>query len=395
MCGDSNCAKYHQFYARCEAYLPKLILDLEAAKGNYDQLQTLAMLERQSQVFLDGVEKQKQSADHLFKSYEAMSSPPSPSPPPASAAPPYPLPSVAPLTPPRASSPSPSPSSTLSTPALTPTSSTPLPPSLGPSPRLTMPYSLFASRGAPRAGRPLDRPRSRAARRRMWWWAAWCWGAIARGARDVIVLVGAAMVCGNRASQRGVEVRLKIARDKKKGWCLFADQAIEKGRFVCEYAGELLMTKEARAQQKEYDELASSAQYDLISKEFGYLAITLTSEGDQPLGKMILVTLYRSITDFQTSLTTEHSDPFFESLWLLQEDSLNLTLFFILACTPFPIGFQIPTQLADIGSKVAASSEFNVYLKGLLSSQESKLENLEKERDCTFKIACEMFPAAA
>ncbi|KAI3437050.1 uncharacterized protein J3R85_005785, partial [Psidium guajava] len=69
---------------------------------------------------------------------------------------------------------------------------------------------------------------------------------------------GCGSECGNRASQGGVEVRLKIARDKKKGWCLLADQAIEKGRFVCEYAGELLTTKEARVRQKEYDELASS-----------------------------------------------------------------------------------------------------------------------------------------
>ncbi|KAI6687018.1 hypothetical protein NL676_032931 [Syzygium grande] len=100
-----------------------------------------------------------------------------------------------------------------------------------------------------------------------------CWvgdGGGQEGEEEEVVVVsecgpgcGCGLECGNRASQRGVEVRLKIARDKKKGWCLFTDQAIEKGRFVCEYAGELLMMKEARAQQKEYDELALSAQYDL------------------------------------------------------------------------------------------------------------------------------------
>ncbi|KAI6697018.1 hypothetical protein NL676_017137 [Syzygium grande] len=94
-----------------------------------------------------------------------------------------------------------------------------------------------------------------------------CWGGDGGGEEEVVVVsecgpgCGCASECGNRASQRGVEVRLKIARDKKKGWCLFADQAIEKGRFVCEYAGELLTTKEARARQKEYDELASSGGF--------------------------------------------------------------------------------------------------------------------------------------
>lgn len=53
---------------------------------------------------------------------------------------------------------------------------------------------------------------------------------------------------------------------------------------------------------------------NLMSKEFGLLAVTLASEDDQPLGKMILAALYRSIADFQSSLTTEHLDPFFGSL---------------------------------------------------------------------------------
>ncbi|KAL3755014.1 hypothetical protein ACJRO7_002139 [Eucalyptus globulus] len=94
-----------------------------------------------------------------------------------------------------------------------------------------------------------------------------CWGGGGGGGQgeeaEVVVSecgpgCGCGPECGNRASQRGVEVRLKIVRDEKKGWCLFADQAIEKGRFVCEYAGEFLTTKEARVRQKEYDELALS-----------------------------------------------------------------------------------------------------------------------------------------
>ncbi|KAL5770253.1 hypothetical protein ACOSP7_014407 [Xanthoceras sorbifolium] len=63
--------------------------------------------------------------------------------------------------------------------------------------------------------------------------------------------------CGNRLTQRGISVRLKIVRDVNKGWGLFADQLIWQGQFVCEYAGELLTTKEARRRQQIYDELAS------------------------------------------------------------------------------------------------------------------------------------------
>ncbi|XP_044482232.1 histone-lysine N-methyltransferase SUVR3 [Mangifera indica] len=63
--------------------------------------------------------------------------------------------------------------------------------------------------------------------------------------------------CENRVSQRGIRVRLKIVRVSKKGWGLFADQFIPRGQFICEYAGELLTTKEARRRQKIYDEHAS------------------------------------------------------------------------------------------------------------------------------------------
>ncbi|KAI6669666.1 hypothetical protein NL676_004551 [Syzygium grande] len=52
-------------------------------------------------------------------------------------------------------------------------------------------------------------------------------------------------------------------------------------------------------------------------------------------------------------------------------------------------------RLGDIGFEVAAFGDFNVYLQGLLSSQEAKLEGLEKERDRTFDMVCEMFSAAA
>ncbi|KAJ6693913.1 hypothetical protein OIU85_004678 [Salix viminalis] len=59
----------------------------------------------------------------------------------------------------------------------------------------------------------------------------------------------------------GVSVKLNIVRDGKKGWGLFADQMICQGQFICEYAGELLTTEEARKQQQIYDELASGGQF--------------------------------------------------------------------------------------------------------------------------------------
>lgn len=43
--------------------------------------------------------------------------------------------------------------------------------------------------------------------------------------------------CGNRVTQGGVSVKLKIVRVAGKGWGLFADQPIRGGQFVCEYAG--------------------------------------------------------------------------------------------------------------------------------------------------------------
>ncbi|EEF36679.1 histone-lysine N-methyltransferase SUVR3 [Ricinus communis] len=67
--------------------------------------------------------------------------------------------------------------------------------------------------------------------------------------------------CRNRLTQRGVSVKLKIVRDLRKGWGLFADQFICQGQFVCEYAGELLTTKEARSRQKIYDELTSTGWF--------------------------------------------------------------------------------------------------------------------------------------
>ncbi|XXG42629.1 hypothetical protein AAC387_Pa01g2859 [Persea americana] len=72
---------------------------------------------------------------------------------------------------------------------------------------------------------------------------------------------GCGRECGNRTTQRGVAVGLKIVRDSVKGWGLHADQFIRRGEFICEYAGELLTTDEARKRQQKYDELASQGRF--------------------------------------------------------------------------------------------------------------------------------------
>ncbi|CAA7041051.1 unnamed protein product [Microthlaspi erraticum] len=64
--------------------------------------------------------------------------------------------------------------------------------------------------------------------------------------------------CPNRVTQKGISIRLKIVRNEKKGWCLHADQLIKQGQFICEYAGELLTTDEARRRQSIYDKLRST-----------------------------------------------------------------------------------------------------------------------------------------
>ncbi|KAK9682105.1 hypothetical protein RND81_10G050700 [Saponaria officinalis] len=77
--------------------------------------------------------------------------------------------------------------------------------------------------------------------------------------------------CLNRVTQNGISVKLKIVRVTKKGWGLFADQFISSGEFVCEYAGELLTTHEARRRHQLYDELAKGGQFSsalLVVREY-------------------------------------------------------------------------------------------------------------------------------
>lgn len=72
---------------------------------------------------------------------------------------------------------------------------------------------------------------------------------------------GCELGCGNRLTQRGIHVRVKIVKHERKGWGLCSDQVIPKGDFVCEYAGELLTTKETRRRQQIYDKLVLGGKF--------------------------------------------------------------------------------------------------------------------------------------
>lgn len=52
--------------------------------------------------------------------------------------------------------------------------------------------------------------------------------------------------CQNRLVQRGLQLRLQVFRTERKGWGVRALEPIPSGRFVCEYAGEVLGFAEAR-----------------------------------------------------------------------------------------------------------------------------------------------------
>lgn len=47
--------------------------------------------------------------------------------------------------------------------------------------------------------------------------------------------------CGNRLTQKGISVKLKVVKDRRKGWSLCAAEFIPKGKFICEYTGNLLL----------------------------------------------------------------------------------------------------------------------------------------------------------
>ncbi|KAL5708722.1 [histone H3]-lysine(4) N-trimethyltransferase [Ranunculus cassubicifolius] len=69
------------------------------------------------------------------------------------------------------------------------------------------------------------------------------------------------LACANRLTQRGVLHQLRIVKEERKGWGLHAAQLIPQGDFICEYAGELLSTPEARRRQQKYDELSANGHF--------------------------------------------------------------------------------------------------------------------------------------
>uniref|UniRef100_A0A8C1NF76 SET domain and mariner transposase fusion gene n=1 Tax=Cyprinus carpio TaxID=7962 RepID=A0A8C1NF76_CYPCA len=55
--------------------------------------------------------------------------------------------------------------------------------------------------------------------------------------------------CNNRVVQKGVEVRLGVFSTKDRGWGVEALERLPCGRFLCEYAGEVIGSHEARHRQ--------------------------------------------------------------------------------------------------------------------------------------------------
>uniref|UniRef100_A0A7S0RHE1 Histone-lysine N-methyltransferase n=1 Tax=Pyramimonas obovata TaxID=1411642 RepID=A0A7S0RHE1_9CHLO len=59
--------------------------------------------------------------------------------------------------------------------------------------------------------------------------------------------------CPSRVVQKGVSQAMFLKKVPGKGWGVFAGDLISAGQFVCEYAGEVLTTEEARRRQMIYD----------------------------------------------------------------------------------------------------------------------------------------------
>lgn len=55
--------------------------------------------------------------------------------------------------------------------------------------------------------------------------------------------------CSNRVVQRGLRLSLEVYRTRKRGWGVRTLDAITSGTFVCEYAGEVISSEEARRRQ--------------------------------------------------------------------------------------------------------------------------------------------------
>ncbi|XP_068598230.1 histone-lysine N-methyltransferase SETMAR [Brachionichthys hirsutus] len=81
--------------------------------------------------------------------------------------------------------------------------------------------------------------------------------------------------CSNRVVQRGLGVRLEVYSTKNKGWGLRTREAIPRGAFVCEYAGEVIGFEEARSRHRAQKSVENN--YIIAVREYaGTGAITET-----------------------------------------------------------------------------------------------------------------------
>ncbi|NXY24628.1 SETMR methyltransferase, partial [Atrichornis clamosus] len=71
--------------------------------------------------------------------------------------------------------------------------------------------------------------------------------------------------CQNRLVQRGLQLPLQVFRTERKGWGVRTLEAIPTGRFVCEYAGEVLGLAEAR--RRSQAQTAQDSNYIIAVRE--------------------------------------------------------------------------------------------------------------------------------
>ncbi|KAF7487033.1 histone-lysine N-methyltransferase SETMAR [Marmota monax] len=71
--------------------------------------------------------------------------------------------------------------------------------------------------------------------------------------------------CRNRVVQRGLQFHLQVFKTEKKGWGLRTLEFIPKGRFVCEYAGEVLGFSEV--QRRVHLQTAQDSNYIIAIRE--------------------------------------------------------------------------------------------------------------------------------
>ncbi|CAG8815139.1 1013_t:CDS:2, partial [Racocetra persica] len=75
-------------------------------------------------------------------------------------------------------------------------------------------------------------------------------------------------VCPNRIVQHGINIPLQVFKTRDgRGWGLRTLQKIYKGMFVCEYAGEIIKTEEAKRRWEEMKNNTMARNYVLCLKE--------------------------------------------------------------------------------------------------------------------------------